>query len=789
MSTAPVSAVDLSGLFQHVNISGQQVGTSAPSERSLVGPSGTPEPSGPSEPRFSFLPGRRSRLAPSNLPLYPAGEDGGEPVKAPAWKIGPRVKVGDQGRAGITMDPVARTARAQERYQAMVNKEESILKRSACSKTTIGSMRVALWQLDEGRLESYLERSGTFDEKAQHLTSCLVDAIIYPQEYGGSPNRLRRWLRELVEIGTESGNINSKVYVGYGPRHSFTSDRSGLFVLKIATGESGADHEAIVGFLAVNSLRSLVPNFVYTYGHMSCPRRETDPQDPTISPIRQWCSLYPGDGEDPTSFVIIENVIGAVSATKFCRTCSSSDFVTMYIETVNALYIAYQQYEFTHYDLHADNVLVQTFPHNVATPCYHPQRQGYFVSHIVPRILDYGFSHIRVRGQSFGAVSSDRTMKWSKGFPMHDAYKFLCFCARRSLQNPEVFREQERIWTFFEWAFGQVGLMSPGPLRSRVANRVAGDFFVPPEQLRVITHEQLLTFLLDTYPRILSPSPDNAMLSHCGPSSPQTPVTTPCLTWSEYMTTFFNQNIRPSSVQDVFLSLQGLAILPATGARAQATKQYRTQVTEWLKKNTDLSFLVNYELPRKNLMISKAIARIREFERIPPQAPPSISSYSTPQGSVSSTVMASQAQPLPQTRTPVQERSVIPMQLGSVLSRAPLPMELASLPPLLQPESPGSLPSETGTLSPRSVRLTNEEIDERYGTIEDTQGIVKDIQDWMGEVRTVSRELGLPLSPETEKNLQNLLDDIRTFDGEILRVTNDLKDVRVIPSSQGTRRT
>ncbi len=172
----------------------------------------------------------------------------------------------------------------------------------------------------------------------------------------------------------------------YEPNYVFkseTKDGKTLIVKYNTKGHSGADGELTaeeeyqIG-LKINTLSS--PNFVQTYAKFEC-TRPTESND-------KWTVC---DGDESAEYVVVQYIDG-VTLSKFIKTGSFENIVSVVIQTVYALLSAQEAIGFIHNDLHVDNVMVvkSTGP---ITYSYKGKKRT-FNSEYYPVLIDYGKSFI-----------------------------------------------------------------------------------------------------------------------------------------------------------------------------------------------------------------------------------------------------------------------------------------------------------------------------------------------------------------------------------------------------------
>lgn len=161
--------------------------------------------------------------------------------------------------------------------------------------------------------------------------------------------------------------------------YEFIHDR---ILLKIPVdGGEGTRHEYMIGYHIMNSLRSVIPNFMLTYGMFDCGIPDTqsiglcDPRAPSVS------------------YLVVEKVVSAITARKFVETASYKDVCMLYLQVLLALGVAREKCGFAHYDLHGENVLLQPLMNA-------PYKQSYTFEDVkydlalthLAIIIDYGFA-------------------------------------------------------------------------------------------------------------------------------------------------------------------------------------------------------------------------------------------------------------------------------------------------------------------------------------------------------------------------------------------------------------
>lgn len=310
---------------------------------------------------------------------------------------------------------------------------------------------------------SYLRGEG-----APSALSCVAGAI-------SSSSTTHRDLSNILTVGRIRNYFKDPKVISQGANGAvivfkFQNDSSddtqgkakkSLFLLKAPLNPASAaqrdgTHEAFVGFFALNQLRNIIPNFMYTYAAFRC----TPPVLPysvgaaTATPtgakgsklIDAWCSLNDPTHTNNVTYTLIENLAN----TKTGKTLSLKDliesggrktieeFMSLLAQIVAALGVAWETCEFTHYDLHVENVLVRETNHgpsgNSEVVIEYDLRDEGKTFKIrcgsIATIIDYGMSHVKVGDVHFGHAS-DALMNFGvlrdRGNSFFDVFKIVCF--------------------------------------------------------------------------------------------------------------------------------------------------------------------------------------------------------------------------------------------------------------------------------------------------------------------------------------------------------------------------
>ena len=268
-----------------------------------------------------------------------------------------------------------------------------------CRPNTLTLNLTSLDNIDFSILESKLGDE-FLDPVTMYEALCVYQSMtVAPTMGGGSPvsSKVIRYLDNMKRIGVPSvaGDValSSTGVPGQGVGRA-------TVITKTPKGdnEMGSTHEFFIGAYGTNRLRNYIPNFALVYSRFKCapPLVATDDDK-----VLDFC----GDGE-PVSYIMYEAVKDARSFAD--HTLYSAEFRDVYnciMQICYSLDMASTMIGFTHYDLHADNVLIRPLPDKYGGSVYLdydlPGGDLFRVNDIAT-VIDFGYSRIMYEGKSYG---------------------------------------------------------------------------------------------------------------------------------------------------------------------------------------------------------------------------------------------------------------------------------------------------------------------------------------------------------------------------------------------------
>ena len=215
---------------------------------------------------------------------------------------------------------------------------------------------------------------------------------------------------------------------GYALLSNFKSIND-MVIIKTAKDKSdnlNILYEYFIGSIGINKLRNIIPNFTYTLAIFKC---NPLPIQNSIIDTNEFCS---GNKSDSRFYVVYEKIAGESldSFVKGMKTPSHVYKLISYLIQISlALQVAQQEINFTHYDLHSNNIILRKLPEPIVVE-YNINNKIYKIeTDAIPTIIDYGFSHFQYRGVQFGITDIQslgiNPTKMSKGYDLYKLFNFV----------------------------------------------------------------------------------------------------------------------------------------------------------------------------------------------------------------------------------------------------------------------------------------------------------------------------------------------------------------------------
>lgn len=468
-----------------------------------------------------------------------------------------------------------------------------------CQIKYVDSLRARYYQFKpENFNNSITKQNMRFDSNFQNDTACLIDAMTTKSNSYSDilPDlRLRTFVNNTKMISSGA----------YGSATLLSNYNTPLFVVKNTKkdDEHDLEHEAFVGLAAINNLRDKIPNFVHTYGIYKCAPPVTNiPVDEKNPEILDYCP----SPSPKFSYLIIENIDKSKSYKDMVEKLTPDEHVDIHLQVANAINVAYKAYDFTHYDLHSSNVLIQKFDDLLCIPIYLPDRILYLHTHYLARIIDFGYSHIKIDKYHFGPFDLENFNIFAyRSFPIHDIHKFLLFGFSPNITNEKYKRYMQILYDFYgtNKTIDERADIRRKQLENYKRNgSYVSDFYQPPTtMINLKLDDYLIHIVKNIKPDNLSMFADkNAIMTICGKD---------CISWDKFTNKIFVRDKSPSSIEEYSLALSTLGkmnnideykrFMNSYDIEKVFPKEYRDTIVE-LTQHSDyirqVNISVNYDL-------------------------------------------------------------------------------------------------------------------------------------------------------------------------------------------------
>ena len=190
--------------------------------------------------------------------------------------------------------------------------------------------------------------------------------------------------------------------------------------------------EYYIGVKAMNKLRYIVPNFVYTLGCFMCDK----PSD--SNPLENLCENVSGA---TSPFIVYEkipgdkekhvNTVGDLISNKL----SFDQWLVIFFQLLLALEVAQREVEFTHFDLHFENVMIRkqnNFEYSVPL-----DMSTYTIKNpeFIPVIIDFGRSTCSIDSETIGTYAFEELGVLNHMVPGQDMYMFMSYCCNKATND------------------------------------------------------------------------------------------------------------------------------------------------------------------------------------------------------------------------------------------------------------------------------------------------------------------------------------------------------------------
>jgi hypothetical protein len=295
-----------------------------------------------------------------------------------------------------------------------------------CESQTLDSNKMKL-------LSSYLRTE--YGLEVQKFLHChLLDLMKYVDEW--------QKLKQEYTFGTWKQYGDKPVYGSMIRGGQFDN----IVIKSSIDDEDTLIHECFVGLMALNSLRSEIPNFSLALGITRCGHNYNSKQEPL--------QCLAGD----TYNLVYERCSGEQFRKMMKQLKNKKVLCEIMLQILLALQLAWEKFEYTHYDLHDENIMIQELTDFISIK-YELKSQTYYLkTKYVVSFIDYGMSHVKIGEQHYGNYSFLKLMYGPhRGNPAVDVLNIMSNLIRSTMSsNKKHFKGKTYINVFAELGYPEL---------------------------------------------------------------------------------------------------------------------------------------------------------------------------------------------------------------------------------------------------------------------------------------------------------------------------------------------
>jgi hypothetical protein len=278
---------------------------------------------------------------------------------------------------------------------------------------------------------------------------CIINSIFYSKLDDTNNIIIKKYINNLQKINTKS-KIGNAFFVDF-------LKSSEMFIVKTpkSIDDDNLEHELIVGLYGTNTLRQYIPNFAYIYGGFKC----SGPILNDNNKVVDWCV----NNNYSVNYILYENINPSISLETYLETCTSKEYLNIFLQIIYSLRMANKMIDFTHYDLHTGNILIRDINIEKFQIQYDTENGvEYITTDLIATFIDFGMSHIynedliiagdHIENGHYGVYNFLYYDVYpNKSWIMSDIYKVLLYSALVSMNanNNDVIIVISNIYKFF----------------------------------------------------------------------------------------------------------------------------------------------------------------------------------------------------------------------------------------------------------------------------------------------------------------------------------------------------
>ncbi len=305
-------------------------------------------------------------------------------------------------------------------------------------------------EIDEKEVNNILSKKYMKGEHLHLLKNMFNVSLLHNIEYKNKTQKITDTIPQIPYLNNKIIDVlnnlkfasSTESTEGYALLSNFKSINNMIIIKTTRNKEHDLNilYEYFIGTIGLNKLRNLTPNFSYTLGIFKCSPLPIDQNKNIVQ--KNFCV---DNIKDHRFYVVYEKIIGE-SFGSFIRNMNTNPnsiigFISYIIQIALSLYIAQEEINFVHYDLHTENVILRPLEKEDNYKIkYTIDNKIYTIkTNAIATIIDYGFSHFTYEGAPFGVVQFTHLgvlpTRTNRGY---DFYKLIMFAFAETMNYNKI---------------------------------------------------------------------------------------------------------------------------------------------------------------------------------------------------------------------------------------------------------------------------------------------------------------------------------------------------------------
>lgn len=274
------------------------------------------------------------------------------------------------------------------------------------------------------------------------LRTLLLSSTDIKKDIASPSSNIKKWITSLNKLPVKS--VGGWVYIATIFHTSFE------IVIKTPKVNSTFERTSLlreyaIANIGINRLRYNIPTFIYTFDIFTC-----NPPDKHTGELKIE-NMCLKSKQTKSLYIMCEKVEGKTMRELIKTGITFEDWLFVFLQVLLSLEIAQRKLNFTHFDLHTGNTIIQTnkkisYSINIDATTYSIKN-----SNLTPVIIDFGHSTVKLDGKTVGASEFPEYGMVDFMVPGYDMYKFLCFSANdaKFYKNNTLFNQLVELFNFY----------------------------------------------------------------------------------------------------------------------------------------------------------------------------------------------------------------------------------------------------------------------------------------------------------------------------------------------------